>query len=119
MSQFDINQAVSLLLSLARDLQALDDKLLPLERDYVTKAEVHNVAYNKAFLKAKGEPQYMRKALAEVAVEHLSLPMALAEVDVRATKRKMDIMRTRIGVGRTVVASLRAELELEKRIPNR
>ena len=44
----------------------------------------------------------------------LALGAKLADVRVRAAKRKVEILRERIGIGRTVVASLRAELELEK-----
>ena len=113
MSDLNTNQVVTLLLSLARELQGLNADLDELERDAVTKAELLNAAHSKALLKADG-PQYVRVAIADDECAELRLAAKLAEVEVRATKRKMDILRERIGVGRTVVASLRAELELER-----
>ena len=113
MSDLNQNQVVALLLSLARELQGLSDTLDTLERDAVTKSELLNATHSKALLKADG-PQYVRVAIADDECADLRLAAKLADVEVRATKRKMDILRTRIDVGRTVVASLRAELELER-----
>lgn len=113
-------EVVSLLLELGRQLQQLDETLGDYEADYVRKAETHNVAYNQAFLKerqANGSPQYVCKAVAEGECTELKLAMDLAQTLVRAQKRKIEILRERIGVGRTAASSLRAELELE-RTPN-
>lgn len=116
--QADINEVTRLLLELGRRLQALDDSLGELERDYVTKAEAHNLAHTTAFLKERqnDSPQYVCKAVADSACHEEKLAMDLAQVLVRGQKRKIEILRERIGVGRTVASSLRAELELE-RIP--
>jgi hypothetical protein len=117
--QHDINEVTHLLLDLAKRLQALDDSLGEYERDYVEKAEIHNAAHTKAFLaeRQNDSPQYVCKAVADDATADQRLAMNLAEAIVKAQKRKIEILRERIGVGRTVVASLRAELELE-RVPN-
>ena len=123
----DWNQrdVVSLLLELARQLQDLDEQLAGYEKDYVEKAELHNAAHAKAFLSArqdvtedgKPNPQYVCEVMAQVASSEEKLAMDLAKVMVQAQKRKIEILRTRIDVGRTAASSLRAELELE-RTPN-
>ncbi|NOQ62084.1 hypothetical protein HGK73_29065 [Mycolicibacterium fortuitum] len=108
------NQVVSLLLRLAEELQQLDAELVGLEDDCVDKAEALNVASAKALLAATGKTVAEREAQALLATEDERLLSKLADVRVRAAKRKVEILRERIGIGRTVVASLRAELELEK-----
>lgn len=117
--QADINEVTRLLLELGRRLQDLDETLGELERDYVTKAEVHNLAHTTAFLNERqnDSPQYVCKAVADAACHEEKLAMDLAQVLVRGHKRKIEILRERIGVGRTVASSLRAELELE-RVPS-
>lgn len=107
------NQVVSLLLSLAEELQALDAELVGLERDAVEKAEALNVANAKALLTATGKTVGEREAQALLATEAERLAARLAETHVKATKRRVEILRERIGIGRTIVSSLRAELELE------
>lgn len=109
-------EVVSLLLELARQLQELDDKLADYEKDFVEKAEAHNLAYNQAFLRerAKDSPQYVCEAQAKSDTHEEHLAMVLAQTMVRAQKRKIEILRERIGVGRTAASSLRAELELER-----
>ena len=103
-------EVVSLLLDLARQLQELDASLGDLEQDYVKKAEAHNNTHTKAFLleRAKDSPQYVCKAVADQASSGEHLDMALAQAMVRGQKRKIEILRERIGVGRTAAASLRA-----------
>lgn len=123
----DWNQrdVVSLLLELAQQLQQLDATLAGFEQDYVEKAEAHNLAHTQAFLKARTEttdegksnPQYVCQAMADSQCSEQKLAMDLAKVMVQAQKRKIEILRTRIDVGRTAASSLRAELELE-RTPN-
>lgn len=108
------NDVVRLLLSLAEELQALDTELVGLERDAVTKVEALNVAQAKALLVATGSTVGEREAQALLATEAERLAAKLAETYVKATKRRVEILRERIGIGRTVVASLRAELELER-----
>lgn len=116
-AQADINEVTRLLLDLGRQLQSLDESLAELEKDYVTKAEAHNLAHTQAFLKERtnhDSPQYVCKAVADAACSEEKLAMDLAKVMVQGQKRKIEILRERIGVGRTVASSLRAELELER-----
>lgn len=113
MADWNPRQVVLLLLELSRELQKLSDSLEALEKDAVEKAEAYNQAHLTAFLHADG-PQYLREAIADKATHEERLASKLAEVMVRGQKRKMDILRERIGVGRTASASLRAELELER-----
>ena len=119
--QKDWNQrdVVRLLLELSRQLQELDSQLAGFEEDFVTKAELFNAAHTKAFLSARAQdnPQYVCKAMADDATVDERMAKALAEAKVKAQKRKIEILRERIGVGRTAASSLRAELELE-RVPN-
>lgn len=118
-------EVVQLLLELGRELQGHDAQLSELEQDYVRKAEAYNVAHTQAFLKArsgvddrgKNNPQYVCQAMADNETSELKLAMDIAEVMVKGQKRKIEILRERIGIGRTATASLRAELELE-RTPN-
>jgi hypothetical protein len=110
-------EVVSLLLDLARQLHQLDDQLAELERDYVEKAEAYNVAHTSAFLverQTNSSPQYVCTAVADKATHDERLAMNLAKSMVQAQKRKIEIIRERIGVGRTAASSLRAELELER-----
>lgn len=109
-------EVVSLLLELARQLQTLDENLADYERDYVEKAEAFNQAHTVAFLKERqnDSPQYVCKATADSVTHDERLAMNLAEALVRGQKRKIEILRERIGVGRTAASSLRAELELER-----
>lgn len=114
MPDWNPHEVVKLLLDLARQLQKLDASLEELERDAVEKAEAYNQAHLEAFLAAEGKTQYMREAIADKATHEERLASKLAEVMVRGQKRKIEILRERIGVGRTAAASLRAELELER-----
>lgn len=117
--EWDQREVVRLLLELSEQLQRLDETLGDYEKEYVEKAEVYNQANTQAFLaeRAKDSPQYVCKAVADEATHDERLAMALAQAHVRAQKRKIEILRERIGVGRTAASSLRAELELE-RVPN-
>lgn len=112
-------EVVALLLELSRQLQEINDTLGDLEEDYVRKAEAYNLAHTQAFLKAReaGHPQYHCTAVADVETADERLAMNLAQALVKGQKRKVEILRERIGVGRTAASSLRAELELE-RTPN-
>jgi cytochrome c551/c552 len=115
MSGWTANRVVSLLLRLAEELQALDAELVGLELDSVTKAEALNLKHSQALIKTEG-PQYYRVAVAvaDAASAEERLASKLADVMVRGAKRKVEILRSRIDIGRTVAASLRSELELEK-----
>lgn len=112
-------EVVSLLLELSHQLQAINESLDDLEEDYVRKAEAFNLAHTQAFLRERGNdsPQYHCKAVADAATHDERLAMNLAEALVKGQKRKVEILRNRIDVGRTAASSLRAELELE-RVPN-
>lgn len=117
--QLTANDVAKLLLTLSRQLQELNDTLGEFEKDFVEKAEACNQAHTAAFLRERenGSPQYHCKAVADNATHDQRLAMNLAEALVKGQKRKIEILRERIGVGRTVASSLRAELELE-RVPN-
>uniref|UniRef100_A1UJR9 Uncharacterized protein n=2 Tax=unclassified Mycobacterium TaxID=2642494 RepID=A1UJR9_MYCSK len=108
------NDVVRLLLSLAEELQNLDAELSGLERDAVTKAEQLNVAQAKALLTATGKTVGEREAQALLATEAERLAARLAEINVKATKRRVETLRMRIDIGRTVCATLRSETELER-----
>jgi hypothetical protein len=107
------NAVVSLLLELARKLAELSAGLDELEREAVNKAADATNVYLKAFLKAEG-PQYLREAIAKQASTESQLAADLAKCMVSGRKRDLEILRTRIDVGRSVSAALRAEIELER-----
>ncbi|QEN15927.1 hypothetical protein ACRDU6_27430 [Mycolicibacterium sp. ELW1] len=110
---WSLNEAVQLLLRLSEELQALDTELAGLEQTAVEAAEELTLAHAKALLAADGA-QDQRRAQADAATSDERLAAKLAETLVRVQKRKIDILETRIGVGRTIIASVRAEMELER-----
>lgn len=107
------NSVVSNLLELARELARLSSGLDELEREAVNKAADATNIYLKAFLKAEG-PQYLREVIAKTEAADAQLAADLAKCLVSGRKRDLDILRTRIDVGRSAAAALRSELELER-----
>jgi hypothetical protein len=81
--------------------------------DAVNKAADATNTYLKAFLAAEG-PQYLREVIAKQAAADAQLQADLAKCLVTGRKRDLETLRTRIDVGRTASAALRAELALEQ-----
>jgi hypothetical protein len=110
-NEIDPNQVVLNLLALARQIQELSDQLDQIEEDAVNAREDFTLAHAKAFLRAEG-PMDIRKytAIEQTHVERIQAE--LAETKVRGMKRQIDTLKTRIDVGRSAAALVRAESEL-------
>lgn len=113
MVELSPNAVVQNLLELARQLAELSRGMDELERDAVNKASEATNIYLKAFMAAEG-PQYLREAMAKQAAADAQLQADLAKCLVTGRKRDLDVLRTRIDVGRSAAAALRAELDLER-----
>jgi hypothetical protein len=105
------NSVVQGLLELSRELAELSKGLDDLERDAVNAKEDFTMAHAKAYLCAEG-PVETRKAIAIRETHAERVAAELAEVLVRGRKRQLDSIRTRIDVGRSAAAALRAEMAL-------
>lgn len=105
------NQVVQSLLALSRELAELSKDLDVLERDAVNKAADATNIYLQAFLKAEG-PQYLREVTAKAAAADAQLQADLAKCLVSGRKRDLQVLTTRIDVGRSAAAALRAEISL-------
>lgn len=104
------NQIVMQLASLARDMDALVDQLKIADDDAVRKRHAADQAESHAFLNAEG-PMDIRKHEARVAVADKELDALVAEALVRHLRKKIGAIDTRIEVGRSMGATVRAELE--------
>jgi TorA maturation chaperone TorD len=113
MTDLTPNSVVANLLELARKLTELSTGLDELERDAVNKAADATNTYLQAFLAAEG-PQYLREVIAKKASSEAQLAADLAKCMVTGRRRDLDVLRTRIDVGRSAAAALRAEIELER-----
>jgi arginyl-tRNA synthetase len=105
------NAVVLQLLELARELQKLSDELDGLEERAVEAKEVHTVAYAKTFLDQSGSVEERKQRSMWLTADE-RLAAELAEAMVKAQRRKIDTLRTRIDIGRSAAALVRAESEL-------
>ena len=105
------NDVVQQLLSLARELAELSKDLDRIEEDAVNAREDHTMAYAQAFLRAEGAMD-LRKHQATVDTHAERLAAETAEAVVRGRKRQLQSLLTRIDVGRSAAAALRAEIAL-------
>lgn len=108
------NTVVSGLMGLARDLDAATKKLRTVEHQAVTTREDYTLAYAKALLKSDGSNSEIRKAAATEATHTERIAAELADAEVRLLKEEMWTIKTRIDVGRSAAAALRAEIELAR-----
>jgi hypothetical protein len=113
MADITPTSVVSNLLELARELARLSSGLDELERAAVNKAADATNIYLQSFLAAEG-PQYLREVIAKRASSEAQLAADLAKCMVTGRKRDLEVLRTRIDVGRSAAAALRAELALEQ-----
>lgn len=98
---------------ISRDMDFAWDKMAEWERKAVEARETYTVAFNTAYLSADGSiPE--RKAIAENATHTERYLAETAEAEVRIWRVKIRVLETRVGVGRSNVAVLRLEKELER-----
>ncbi len=97
------------LTGLTTDLHNAVDALKAAERDAAEKRVAADLAESRAFLAADGAME-LRKHTARVAAGDREAEALVAEALVRVLRARIREIDTRIDVGRTFGASLRAEL---------
>lgn len=105
------NQVAMQLAGLARDLDLTVRQLQQAEVEAVDKRHAADLAEAHAYLSAEGSVEN-RKRLAFVAVERLIHEAETAEAVVRHLRRRIDVTKTRVEIGRSLGAALRAEAAL-------
>lgn len=101
-------------LQLAKLGRELDDTVRALEsadRDAVEKRAAFDLAYSRAFLAATGAMD-LRKHQAVEQTHQARLDADVADTVVRHLRRRIDAIKSRIDVGRSYGAALRAEIAL-------
>lgn len=101
---------VKQLSSLTGELQGKTNAYRHAEKDMVTKRHAADMAEARAYLRADG-PVEERKRKAAVACELEEGQALVAEALVRVLKAEIREIETRIDVGRTYGATVRAELK--------
>lgn len=95
----------------SHELGKLVDELDAAERDAVNRREDYTLAYSRAFLSAEGSMD-IRRHTATVETHDARIAAELAETAVRGLRRRVDTIRTRIDIGRSLGAAVRAEVSL-------
>lgn len=104
------NQVVQNLSSLTDELRRTVLSYRVAEKDAAEKRHAADMAESRAFLSADG-PMDMRKHIARVAADHRENDALVAEALVRVLRAEIRSIETRIEVGRTYGATVRAELK--------
>jgi hypothetical protein len=103
------NEVVLALAALTRELRDRVAAYRHAELDAAPKRHRANLAEARAFLSAEGSVE-QRKRLAEIAAEEAEGHALVAEAVVRIIKAELRALDTRIEVGRSYGAAIRAEL---------
>lgn len=101
-------------LQLARVARELDQAVTAMEaaeRDAVEKRAAADLALSRAFLNAPGAME-LRKHQSVVETHQQRLDADVAEAVVRHLRRRIDALKVRIDVGRSLGAAIRAEIAL-------
>jgi hypothetical protein len=107
--QLTPNAVVLNLMELGRELDAVVRSLKDAEIDAVTKRHTADIEESKAYVGAEG-PVETRKHLARIAADHFESEALVAESVVRYLRQRVNAISTRIDIGRSLGAALRAEL---------
>lgn len=105
------NDVVIQLAGLARELDVTVGQLEVADRDAAEKRAGYDLAFSRAFVSAVGSVD-LRKHTAVIETHQLRADADVADALVRHLRRKVDAIKTRIDVGRTYGATLRAEIGL-------
>lgn len=105
------NEVALQLSRLARDLDETVRALEHADRDATEKRAASDLAFSRAFMAATGSVDY-RKHHATVETHNQRLAADVADAVVRHLRRRIDAVKTRIDVGRSYGAAIRAELNL-------
>lgn len=101
-------------LQLARVARELDQAVTALEgaeRDAVEKRAAADLAFSRTFMAAGGAME-LRKHYATEQTHQQRLDADVAEAVVRHLRRRIDALKVRIDVGRSLGAAIRAEIAL-------
>lgn len=109
--QMTANDIALNLAQLARDLDSAVATLQTAERDAVEKRAAADLALSRAFMGAQGSMD-LRKHQAVVETHQARLDADVADALVRHLRRRIDALKTRIDVGRSLGAAIRAEVAL-------
>lgn len=109
-AQLTPNAIVAQLSKLARDLDAVVRALRDADLDAVQKRHTADLAESQAFVQAEGSVD-MRRHLARIASAKAEDEAVVAEAVVRFLKQRINAVGTRISVGQSMGAALRAELQ--------
>ena len=96
---------------LARELDQTVQALEMADRDATEKRAVYDLAFSRSFVGELGAVD-QRKHLATIACERQRMDADVADALVRHLRRKIDAVKVRIDVGRSLGAAVRAEISL-------
>ena len=105
------NDVAAQLARLSRDLDDAVRVIEMADKDATEKRAAADLAYSRAFM-AAGGAEYARKHTATIETHQQRLEADAAEVVLRHLRRRIDALKTRIEVGRSMGAAIRAELNL-------
>lgn len=111
MSDTTLTALTARLAQLSRELDAAQAELARAQEVAVRNRHAANVAEAKAFLVAEGSVDARRK-IALVETADLLLTAELAEAKVRSQQQNFQKLRSQAEIGRTLIASSRAEMQL-------
>jgi len=103
-------EVVRNLTALTDELRAQTAALRIAEQDAAVKRHIADISESRAFLAADG-PMDVRKHTARVAADDKEGVAKVAEALVRVLRQEIRAIETRIDVGRTYGATVRAELK--------
>ena len=113
MSDVTTVSAVQAMNRISREMDTAWEQLSHWERKAVETREDYTVAFNTAYLTAEGSiPE--RKAIAENKTHTERYAAEHCEAEVRIWRAKMRVLENKVGVGRSNVAVLRMEKELDR-----
>ena len=104
------NQVVRQLSELGRELDTIVKMLRDVEVDAVEKRHTADMAESRAFVAAEGSME-LRKHLARIAADRFESEALVAEALLRHLRTKIRSIDTRIEIGRSYGAAVRAELK--------
>jgi len=105
------NEVALQLSRLSRDLDDTVRQLQTADREATEKRAAADLAFSRAFIGAVGSVD-ARKHLAVVDTHDQRLAADVADAVVRHLRRRVDALKVRIDVGRSMGAAIRAELNL-------
>jgi len=109
--QLTPNMVAGQLAQLARDLDVTVEQMKTAEIDHVEKRAAFDLAFSRAFLSGDGSVDARKHAAVE-KTHDARMAADVADALVRHLRRRLDALKVRIDVGRSVGAALRTEISL-------